>query len=107
MKSSQLILIAVGAFSLVILAYSIVMSGSHPGVASNFSEEALLNKRLVTDEDLTTLSFDPRQHVRMSDLPEPCRVFTPHRRIRTMDFRPNRLNIDVDDNNVIVKVYHG
>jgi hypothetical protein len=44
--------------------------------------------------------------VRYSELPEGTRVIRPDT-IVTMEFRPNRWNLHVDDNNKVVKVSKG
>lgn len=40
------------------------------------------------------------------DLPEPTRIIGPGMAV-TMDYRPDRLNIEYDRNNIIVRIYCG
>jgi len=43
---------------------------------------------------------------RTEDLPSPYRVIRPRQGV-TMDYRSNRLNVQLDENNVVTKVYYG
>lgn len=45
--------------------------------------------------------------VRERDLPKPYRVFRPGRRLGDLSFQPDRINIFLDDNSIIVDVTRG
>ncbi|KAI9470752.1 MAG: hypothetical protein EXX96DRAFT_511179 [Benjaminiella poitrasii] len=67
-------------------------------------ERKLLGKILVQDDIKTELSND--QIVKINELPEFHRVLRPGQP-QTRDFRPNRLNVFVDDSYKIERVYYG
>ncbi|KAI8887372.1 hypothetical protein K501DRAFT_242518 [Backusella circina FSU 941] len=64
------------------------------GGEKNEWHDRLVGKVILTDDEETTLAAD--KYIRKKDLPTPHRVLPPGA-IMTMDYRPERLNINVDD----------
>ncbi|CAO3634901.1 unnamed protein product [Mucor hiemalis] len=67
-------------------------------------QQKLIGKTLVEDDVETTLGAE--QVVRMNELPAGHRLLPPGRP-QTRDYRPERLNVFVDENNLINQVYFG
>ncbi|RCH96702.1 hypothetical protein CU098_009192 [Rhizopus stolonifer] len=67
-------------------------------------KDKLVGKIILDDEQETALSEG--EYVRRKDLPKPSRVI-PKNSMITMDFRPDRLNVHVDDRKKITGVNYG
>ncbi|CDH57895.1 predicted protein [Lichtheimia corymbifera JMRC:FSU:9682] len=64
----------------------------------------LVGKIILKDNEETTLGAD--EVVREKDLPKPNRVLLPNSPM-TMDYRPNRLNVFLDENRRVVNLNNG
>ncbi|KAI8378419.1 hypothetical protein BD560DRAFT_390327 [Blakeslea trispora] len=67
-------------------------SSNQPNDADGWHQK-LVGKVILENDEETALSSD--EYVRVQDLPEPHRVLAPGT-MSTMDFRPERLNVQVD-----------
>ncbi|KAJ8659666.1 hypothetical protein O0I10_004645 [Lichtheimia ornata] len=64
----------------------------------------LVGKVVLKDNEETALGAD--EYVREKDLPKPNRVLPPNSPM-TMDYRPNRLNVFLDENRRVVNLNNG
>eukprot|EP00762_Andalucia_godoyi_P006813 ANDGO_00920.mRNA.1 hypothetical protein len=73
----------------------------------SFDADSLVGKKLVSESELSSMTFDHVKHFKKESLPHSHRVFTPTHNIGTMDHRPERLNVVVDEHNVVQRTYWG
>lgn len=69
------------------------------------SENTWIGKKYVDDSDENTQEKH-EDNVYKSDLPKNARVITPNTMV-TYEFKPERLNLYLDDNNKVKKVVKG
>ncbi|KAI8078957.1 uncharacterized protein B0P05DRAFT_541838 [Gilbertella persicaria] len=67
-------------------------------------EKKLLGKTIIEED--TQIALDSDQVVRTTELPQGHRILPPGKP-QTRDFRPERLNVFVDENNKITRAYFG
>ncbi|KAI8067062.1 hypothetical protein BC940DRAFT_301216 [Gongronella butleri] len=67
-------------------------------------KDKLVGKVILKDEETTQLPAT--SFVRMKELPSQHRILAPNS-MCTMDYRPERLNIRIDDTNKVHAVYYG
>ncbi|KAI7907895.1 uncharacterized protein BX663DRAFT_492325 [Cokeromyces recurvatus] len=66
--------------------------------------DMLIGKVILNDDEETALNAG--EYIRKKDLPNPHRVLPPNS-VKTMDFRPERLNIRVDHTMRVTGVNYG
>lgn len=82
--------------------------GAPPGGVLDAGDPAqYVGKKLVRTGAEATTVFSEREHVLQSSLPPRTRIFTPQLRAGTMDYVPARLNLWVDDADVVVRASYG
>jgi hypothetical protein len=69
-------------------------------------KKRLVGKRFAEDNEVLPPSISQDQVVRRRDLPKLHRIIKPKSMV-TMDYRPERLNVNVDADNRIVSVRFG
>jgi len=57
-------------------------------------------------QDMSGVAMSEPLAARLRDMPVPVRILPPNS-MRTMDHNPQRINIDIDENNVITRVWCG
>ena len=66
-----------------------------------------VGKVYLDDTKKEDTQTDATKYVRHTELPEGTRVVPESNTVMTLDFRPDRLNLFLDDDNVIVKQTKG
>jgi predicted pyridoxine 5'-phosphate oxidase superfamily flavin-nucleotide-binding protein len=69
-------------------------------------QEKLVGKRFVDDNEAVPAGIDPSRVVRRSDLPKHHRIVKPGT-MSTTDFRPERLNVKLDEENRVTSANFG
>ncbi|KAH8555631.1 hypothetical protein BGW37DRAFT_477979 [Umbelopsis sp. PMI_123] len=76
--------------------------GVPPHEEAQLWQDKLIGKTLIENDQATDLSDD--QTFLVKNLPQPFRVVKRDSMV-TMDFRPERMNVHIDDNNKVTGVY--
>lgn len=71
-------------------------------MSSHSDHTNYVGKKYIDDRDQSTAQSDPSKEVRHTELPEGTRIIHPDDMV-TMDFREDRLNLYVDDNDIVTK----
>ena len=66
----------------------------------------LIGKKLVFKDQQAPPELDHTEYVHEHQLPANARII-PHGGMVTMDYKPDRFNVQLDPDNKIVRVYYG
>jgi hypothetical protein len=74
--------------------------------SAEYWKQRLVGKRFAEDDEILPADISQDQIVRRRDLPKTHRVIKPNEMI-TADYRSDRLNIRLDENNRIIRTDFG